>query len=118
MRNPAAVERNCAPIWNFFRYERDGEERESEFLWGFYRHRRGMRGQNRSIFPIYQSESTPGDVAGDVPKSRKWSVLYGLFGYSHTGLQREIKLIYLFRIKWGGEPPRQLNENISSDSDE
>jgi len=116
MRNPAAVDRSWAPLWNLFRYERDGGERETEFLWGLYRHRRGKQGRRLSVFPILQFESAQGDGEQSVGR-RGWSLLYGLVGYRRDGLHKEIKLIYFIKFRWGRSESAESGDGCGRERD-
>ncbi len=100
MRNQAGVERNLAPLWSLYTHERDGANTETELLWGLYRHRRSAEIRSLSLFPIYQSTSSP---KTEQPR-HKWSFFYGLVGYGREGKRKEIKLLYVIKLKWGDKP--------------
>jgi hypothetical protein len=89
-----SIERNYAPLWTLYSSVRDPKVRESEFLWGLYRHRKDVDGARRvQVFPLFAAGGRSG-----VDGHREFSILKGLFGYQRHGMQREYRLLYLLNF--------------------
>ncbi len=97
LKHTPAVERNWAPLWSLYSRERNGDERQTELLWGLYRHRRGTAGRRLSVFPLLQTASD------EVTASRSWSLLYGLAGYRRDGVRKSLGLLYFLNVGAGRE---------------
>jgi hypothetical protein len=95
-KGTGSIERNYAPLWTLYSSRRVEEERESELLWGLYRHRRGPDGGRVSVFPLFSLRR-----AADGAAQREWSVLLGLAGYRRRGPERTYRLLYLLRFTTG-----------------
>jgi hypothetical protein len=97
-RNTPGIERNLAPLWTLYRFEKTELGREHELLWGLAHWERSATGvSSGSVFPL-TSWATDG-TAGTV---RRWDVLKGLMGYERQGSARRYRALYLFT--WGDQP--------------
>lgn len=97
-QNTPGIERNLAPLWTLYRFERTPRGREHELLWGLAHWERTAAGvKSGSIFPV-ATWATDG-AAGAL---RRWDVLKGLVGYDRRGDVRRFRALYLF--SWGGTP--------------
>lgn len=95
----AAVERNWAPLWTVVSRQRNGEDCDTEALWGLYRDR--VRGPDRSVsvFPLFDAYRQ-----ADPPR-RGWSLLKGLVGREQCGSHVRWRVLYFLRF---GSPPEEL----------
>jgi len=92
LKHTPAVERNWAPIWSLYTFEREGERRHTELLWGLFRHHRAEKFRRWSVFPLLQREI-------DAEHQRQsWSILYGLAGVNQEGLQKTYRLLYVLKF--------------------
>ncbi len=97
-RNTLPIERNLAPLWTLYRFERTPLGREHELLWGLAHWERSAAGvRSASVFPVV---SWAGDGAADT--FRKWVFLKGLLGYERTGKGHRYRALYL--LSWGDKP--------------
>lgn len=105
LKQTPGIERNWAPLWSLYSRERAGEVRQTELLWGLYRHRQNATARTLSLFPLLQT-------ASDRPKdSRSWSLLYGLMGYKREGLHKSLQLLYFIHVgRQGGVPDSDINK--------
>lgn len=97
-RNTPAIERNLAPLWTLYRYERTPRGLEHELLWGLAHWERSAEGvRSGSVFPLtsWASDGAAGSV-------RRWDLLKGLIGYDRRGASRQFRLFYF--LNWGGKP--------------
>ncbi len=92
LRDMDGIERNWAPLWSLVRRSRHGDERETELLWGLYRRRSSGTAARTSVFPLFSVER---DAAAD---ARRWSVLGGALGYAREGVDKQVQLLYLFKV--------------------
>jgi hypothetical protein len=97
-RDTAPIERNLAPWWTLYRYERHARGRENELLWGLARWGCEKEGNRYgSLFPLVSwSRDTQGDA------HREWDFLKGLIGYRRSEAGQEYRLLYV--IHWRGAP--------------
>lgn len=92
-RDTAGLDRNLAPWWTLYRYERTPQGREHELLWGLGRwEARGSR-RTGSVFPLVSW-----DCAAPPTSHREWALLKGLLGYRLDETGREYRLLYA--IHW------------------
>lgn len=92
--HPPPVERSWAPLWTLVEYRRQGPRSDLEALWGLYRDtRRGKNDRAVSLFPLWQHER-----AGQ-PALRRWSVLKGLLAYDQTATNRQVRLLWVGRLR-------------------
>ena len=91
-----SVERNWAPFWSIYTRHVNGDQSDSEVLWGLYRdHRRSDEYRYISLFPIFDYKR---DDTVDPPE-RSWNILKGLFGYERKGSKKRYRFLYF--IKFG-----------------
>lgn len=93
-RDHRAVDRNWAPFWTLYEYQRSGNERETELLWGMFR-KQTVRDEYHyfSIFPLL-------DMHRDFREDRSgWTLLKGLMGREKVAGKTKWKLLYFFH--WG-----------------
>ena len=92
--HPPPVERSWAPLWTVLDYRANGVDSDLDVLWGLYRAtRRGDDARAFSLFPLWRHERTGGDAA------RRWSVLKGLIAYDRTATNRQVRFLWLGRIR-------------------
>ena len=92
--NPPPVERSWAPLWTLLEVRAKGESRDVEALWGLYRQTRRAEGARAvSVFPLWRHERAGGDAA------RRWSVLKGLLAYDRTATTRQVRFLWLGRVR-------------------
>ena len=92
--NPPPVERSWAPLWTLVDYRAHGPRRDLDVLWGLYRQTRREEGARAfSLFPLWQHERAGGDTA------RRWSVLKGLLAYDRTATNRQVRFLWLGRVR-------------------
>ena len=92
--NPPAVERSWAPLWTVLDYRANGERSDLDVLWGLYRATRREGGARAfSLFPLWRHDRTAGDGA------RRWSVLKGLIAYDRTATNRQVRFLWLGRVR-------------------
>jgi hypothetical protein len=96
LRDTPPVERNYAPLWTILTYSRLDNARETEFLWGLYRHRRDSAHRRLSLFPLVDWERRK-----DSSSATSWSILKGLIGYGRTDEERMIQLLYFLKFGVG-----------------
>jgi len=89
-----AVDKNLAPFWTLGTWNRAGDAREHELLWGLYKYRSDGKGSRRwSLFPLLRNErSTAGEG------KRSCDLLWGLLGYEREGLRRRVRLLYFLNL--------------------
>ncbi len=92
LKHTPAVERNWAPLWSLYTFEREGDRRHTELLWGLYRHHRSEMFRRWSVFPLLQGET---DAA---QQTRSWSLLYGLAGVKQDGVKKTYRLLYFLKF--------------------
>jgi hypothetical protein len=93
-KHSGPIERNLAPFWSLYTREAKGETRESELLWGLYRHRtRGDDERYVSLFPLFSWHRRQGQGI-----KRDFSILKGLLGFEEGEEGRQWRLLYLLRL--------------------
>ena len=91
---PPAVERSWAPLWTLLDVRANGANRDVDALWGLYRGARRADGaQATTVFPLWRHERAGGDAA------RRWSVLKGLIAYDRTATNRQVRFLWLGRVR-------------------
>ena len=91
---PPAVERSWAPLWTVLDYRVRGADRDLDVLWGLVRNARRADGARATtLFPLWRHERAAGDAA------RRWSVLKGLIAYARTATNRQVRFLWLGRIR-------------------
>ena len=94
-RDLGPVERNFTPFWTLYSRVRVEDVSEHEMLWGLFRRRtEGSMRSTTSLFPFLE---TLRDSEGD--GECKFSLLKGLLEYRRTGLQKSVRVLYLFKVK-------------------
>ncbi|MCE9613747.1 MAG: hypothetical protein K8T26_05690 [Lentisphaerae bacterium] len=112
LKQSPAIERNWAPIWTFYRVQREGAAREEELLWGLWRRTAGADGSRRAaLFPLFASAR-----AGDPAEYRRWSVLGGLYASERKGLKKRVRLLYW--LSWESNPARAGSEPPATAADD
>ena len=97
-RNTPPIERNLAPWWTLYRYERHANGRDNELLWGIARWGRAKEGDRYgSLFPLISWTRDP-----ESNTHREWDFLKGLIGYRRSETGREYRFLYF--IRWRSEP--------------
>ena len=97
-RNTPPIERNLAPLWTLYRFERTPRGCEHDVLWGLAHWERDAAGvRSGAVFPLVSWASDGGANA-----VRKWEFLKGLLGYERTGKGRRYRALYLWT--WGDKP--------------
>ena len=92
--NPPAGERSWAPLWTVLEHRARGEESDLDVLWGLFRQTRRAGGaQAFEVFPVWGHERAGGDAG------RRWSVLKGLIAYERTATTRQVRFLWLGRIR-------------------
>ncbi len=92
--HPPAVERSWAPLWTLLDVRVRGEDRDVDALWGIYRDERRDDGARAfSLFPLWRHERAEEDSA------RRWSVLKGLLAYDRTATNRQVRFLWLGRVR-------------------
>ena len=92
--HPPPVERSWAPLWTLLDARTNGENRDVDALWGLYRGtRRGEGARAFSLFPLWRHERAAADAG------RRWSVLKGLIAYDRTATNRQVRFLWLGRIR-------------------
>lgn len=98
-KHDGPIERNLAPFWALYVREGAGDTRESELLWGLYRHRRrGEVERYVSVFPLFSWHREDEETA-----NREFSILKGLLGYESDDEGRRLRLLYFLRLGLGGK---------------
>lgn len=91
---PPAVERSWAPLWTLLDVRANGDNRDVDALWGLWRTARRADGARATtLFPLWQHERAGGDAA------RRWSVLKGLIAYDRTATNRQVRFLWLGRVR-------------------
>ena len=91
---PPAVERSWAPLWTLLDVRAHGDNRDVDALWGVYRTARRADGARATtLFPLWRHERAGGDAA------RRWSVLKGLIAYDRTATNRQVRFLWLGRVR-------------------
>lgn len=71
-----------------------GENSDFDVLWGLCRvTRRAEDARAFSLFPLWRHERTGGDAG------RRWSVLKGLLAYDRTATNRQVRFLWLGRLR-------------------
>ena len=71
-----------------------GADRDLDAFWGLYRGTRRADGARAvSVFPLWRHERAAEDAA------RRWSVLKGLIAYDRTATNRQMRFLWLGRIR-------------------
>ena len=92
--HPPPVERSWAPLWTVLDYRVRGPDSDLDLLWGLYRDTRREEGARAvSLFPVWRHERAGGDAA------RRWSVLKGLIAYDRTATSRQVRFLWLGRVR-------------------
>ncbi len=108
LRHSRGVERSWAPLWTLYSRERAGDRRQTEFLWGMYRHTRDAQRRRISIFPLvsYRRDRQNDEVG--------WSLLCGLLGRSRNGAASAWRVFFM-----GGDPaPAEAGDGDAEDRGE
>ena len=91
---PPAVERSWAPLWTVLDVRARGDDRDLDAFWGLYRDARRADGARAfTLFPLWRHERAGGDAA------RRWSVLKGLIAYDRTATNRQVRFLWLGRVR-------------------
>ena len=99
MRYYGGWERNFAPLFRIFRYQRSVEGARSwQFLWRLIRVDSGPTGRYIEVAPLFKVATR----RKEEPELR-WSFLKGLIGYERVGGRRRLRLLYFLRV---GRKPR------------
>jgi hypothetical protein len=97
-RNTSPIERNLAPLWSLYQYERTPGGAETELLWGAARWGSRTNGvAHGSVFPL---ASWSHDRVADT--QRGWEFLKGLLGYERNESGKTWRALYF--IRWRTEP--------------
>ncbi len=92
--HPPPVERSWAPLWTVLDYRATGEASDLDVLWGLYRATRREGGARAfSLFPLWRHERAEGEGR------RRWSVLKGLLAYDRTATNRQVRFLWLGRVR-------------------
>ncbi|HAL92437.1 MAG TPA: hypothetical protein DCM68_05365 [Verrucomicrobia bacterium] len=92
--HPPPVERSWAPLWTLLDYRVNGKASDLDVLWGLYRDTRREGGARAfSLFPLWRHERAAADEA------RRWSVLKGLLAYDRTATNRQMRFLWLGRVR-------------------
>ncbi len=92
--HPPPVERSWAPLWTVLDCRVRGADRDLDVLWGLYRDTRREGGARAfSLFPVWRHERAEGD------EGRRWSVLKGLMAYDRTATNRQVRFLWLGRVR-------------------
>ena len=92
--HPAPVERSWAPLWTLLDYRAHGEQSDLDVLWGLGRYtRREEDARAFSLFPLWRHERAEAEGA------RRWSVLKGLLAYDRTAKTRQVRFLWLGRMR-------------------
>jgi hypothetical protein len=93
LRRTRAVERSWAPLWMLYSRQRAGAHKQTELLWGLYRHNRSPQKRRMSIFPLvsYSRDSEHDEVG--------WQLLCGLLGRKRIGDDTAWRILFM-----GGRP--------------
>ena len=92
--HPPPVERSWAPLWTVLDYRVRGTDSDLDAFWGLYRDTRRADGARAfSCFPLWRHERTAADAA------RRWSVLKGLLAYDRTATNRQVRFLWLGRVR-------------------
>lgn len=90
------IERDWAPLWRIYlrRWNENGDS-ASSFLWNLFWHERRGDDLAFELFPLvsYRGEKEGSDL----------KLFKGLFGLSRNGAERELSLLWLPGLKWGGK---------------
>ena len=71
-----------------------GAARDLDVLWGLYRGTwRADGARATTLFPLWRHERAGGDAA------RRWSVLKGLIAYDRTATNRQVRFLWLGRVR-------------------
>ena len=98
--HPPPVERSWAPLWTLLDYRAHGERSDLDVLWGLYRQTRRDGGARAfSLFPLWRHERTAGDA------ERRWSVLKGLLAWDRTATTRQVRFLWLGRVRLAAPVP-------------
>lgn len=96
-RNTPPIERNLAPWWTLYRFERNAGGWANECLWGMLRWGHEAEGARYgSVFPVASWSVDPGHAY------REWDFLKGLVGYRRSETRREYRVLYVLR--WRDRP--------------
>ena len=91
---PPAVERSWAPLWTVLDVRANGADRDVDAFWGLVRSARRADGARATtLFPLWRQERAAGDAA------RRWSVLKGLLAYDRTATNRQVRFLWLGRVR-------------------
>ena len=92
--HPPPVERSWAPLWTVLDYRANGAARDLDVLWGMCRYARREGGARAySLFPLWRHERAEGEGR------RRWSVLKGLLAYDRTATNRQVRFLWLGRVR-------------------
>jgi hypothetical protein len=96
LRRTRGVDRSWAPLWTLFSREQAGDRKETEVLWGMYRHSRDTESRRLSLFPLASwGKDSQNDEAG-------WDLLCGVLGRHRSGGDVSWRILFM-----GGNPSGQ-----------
>lgn len=97
-RNTPPIERNLAPLWTVYHYERTPMGRENKVLWGMARW--GVETNGMSYGSVFPLVSWKRDSKAD--SERDWEFLKGMLGYERNESGKTWRALYL--LHWRTKP--------------
>ena len=95
MRKSAGVERNLAPLWTLYEYQREEDRRQHDLLWGLWQYKATAETTRKvSLFPFFSYRRGDPDSQG-----KRLDILTGLFGRETAADgTRKTRLLWFLRF--------------------
>ena len=95
MRKSAGVERNLAPLWTLYEYQREEDRRQHDLLWGLWQYKATAETTRKvSLFPFFSYRREDPDS-----QAKRLDILTGLFGRETAADgTRKTRLLWFLRF--------------------
>ena len=85
-KNAVAIEKNYAPFWTLYQYQKTNKRTQHDGLWGWFQSDKQADKKSWSVFPFYEQKKAE--------NNKSWSFLKGLISYKKTKVEKKIKLFW------------------------
>ncbi len=92
VRHHEVIERNFAPFWTLYQYQRRDDRRQHDLLWGFYQYRHAEHLEKLTLFPLFSYRKSP-DAS-----TRSLHLLLGLVGREHDREGDHTRLLWFLKF--------------------
>lgn len=92
IRQHEVIDRNFAPFWTLYEYQRQENRRQHDVLWGLWQYQKAEHLERCSLFPLFSYRHTPDG------NRRTLNLLTGLFGRERVEDETYTRLLWFLRF--------------------